>query len=536
MVCVVSVLLGACGGDDTPEPAAPDPGPAPTDAPGGDVEEPSDTADLEIEDAVDDEDSKSPADEGPTVYDIPGWEPDPGPPPDTGGPDVPDVPDLVDVPAPPDIAGDAGPQPDIGTGGPLGHPYSCDNPPPTPVPFHTLTGFSGSEDFAFDKVGNLVSANGGGNLTKQPKTGAAVVFVPNSGIDAGTAYLPDGRLVGAGNGKLIIVAPNGGKQTLLSGLEYPNGLDVDTDGTIFVAEQNGSRLRAVDPDTGAFEVVSEGLTNANGVSFGPNYESVFVGSFGAGKVWRLDRSPDGTWGEAIQIAKLPPPAKPVVPPPTACDDLAPGTPCMNTEGQKGLCTGAMGCVPTGEAPDMFVFACLGLEAGAACTVPAYGTTYAGECVSLGSKSYCDATGDVTSPCVGKAPTDGCVYLPLGYPTVGGCASAPGGMACGPAKEQPSGDPAWGDGGLDGLNVDECGYAWVTEYIAGIIWRVAPDGTVDLAAKLPSSWIPNMHWGSGVGGWEKTVLYVMDRDQGRVFGLEIGLFGKEQTVPTGGDSP
>lgn len=85
----------------------------------------------------------------------------------------------------------------------------------------------------------------------------------------------------------------------------------------------------------------------------------------------------------------------------------------------------------------------------------------------------------------------------------------------------------GGGGFDGLNVDECGNVYVTEFVAGKVWRVTPHGSlVDLAVALPSGWIPNLRWGNGVGGWDETVLYVADRDQGRLFGMELGVNGKK----------
>ena len=40
----------------------------------------------------------------------------------------------------------------------------------------------------------------------------------------------------------------------------------------------------------------------------------------------------------------------------------------------------------------------------------------------------------------------------------------------------------------------------------------------------------MHWGSGVGGWDPNVLYVSDRDQGRLFAMNIGVPGKEISKP------
>jgi sugar lactone lactonase YvrE len=86
---------------------------------------------------------------------------------------------------------------------------------------------------------------------------------------------------------------------------------------------------------------------------------------------------------------------------------------------------------------------------------------------------------------------------------------------------------WGDGGLlDGLNVDTCGNVYVTEYIAGYVWRFRDWGGVpELIAETDHEWIPNMKWGYGVGGWETDIMYVMDRDTRGMFAVELGIPGK-----------
>ena len=110
------------------------------------------------------------------------------------------------------------------------------------------------------------------------------LFVPNVGFTAGMAYLSNGDLVVASVNEDAIwrIGPDGAGYTLLSGLNYPNGLDVDENDFIYIGEQSGSVLRKVDPDTGEFEILASGLCNPNGVSFGPGYQRVYVGSFGCG--------------------------------------------------------------------------------------------------------------------------------------------------------------------------------------------------------------------------------------------------------------
>jgi sugar lactone lactonase YvrE len=90
----------------------------------------------------------------------------------------------------------------------------------------------------------------------------------------------------------------------------------------------------------------------------------------------------------------------------------------------------------------------------------------------------------------------------------------------------------GDGaGFDGLATDVCGNVYVTEFSVAKIWRISPGGqtklAVDLGSEAQASWIPNLHFGSGVGGWDRKTLYVMSLDAPRVFALKIGVPGTSQ---------
>ncbi len=49
----------------------------------------------------------------------------------------------------------------------------------------------------------------------------------------------------------------------------------------------------------------------------------------------------------------------------------------------------------------------------------------------------------------------------------------------------------------------------------------------MIANLPSSWIPNVKWGRGVGGFETNVMYVADRDQARLFGMQVQVEGIDE---------
>lgn len=91
----------------------------------------------------------------------------------------------------------------------------------------------------------------------------------------------------------------------------------------------------------------------------------------------------------------------------------------------------------------------------------------------------------------------------------------------------------GGGALDGMAVDACGNVYVCEFGPATIWRMTPDGLsiVPLIELGPeTSWIPNMQWGSGIGGWDSETLYVLDFSANRVFAVPTGVGDKPRAYP------
>ena len=91
----------------------------------------------------------------------------------------------------------------------------------------------------------------------------------------------------------------------------------------------------------------------------------------------------------------------------------------------------------------------------------------------------------------------------------------------------------GGGGLDGMAVDACGNVYVCEFGPGIVWRMPPDGSaievlVDLGAE--TSWIPNMQFGSGHGGWDPYTLYVITIGGSEVYEVPVGVPDKPRGYP------
>jgi sugar lactone lactonase YvrE len=546
----------------------------------------------------------------------------------------------------------------------------CSIIPEVPVEFEVLEGFAMSEDFVFDAFGNYVGVDENGNLVRIAKTGEKQLWAPALGINtAGMAILPDGSVVfcEVTEGAIKRVYPNGSVVVVLGGLMYPNGIDVGVDGFIYVAENNAGRVRRVNPDTGEFSIVAQGLDTPNGVAFSDDPHVLYVGSFLGSGVYQVVLDDPEQVGQVSVFAR--PGASTLREPVYVCSDIEEGASCKTDDVEQGHCevlANVVECMPEDPCPN--------LEDGTSCSYPEFGICSAGRCVTStntcegrsegdacedpfigvgvcygygapelfcsppnpcdglelgdvcedpffvgtceGSDGYyfCNppdpckdrAAGDACeepflgpgrcedaggylwcaflNPCEGLNAGDACEDLYYGpgncgvapVPTeptldgiepllageadgaaadaganldagpIGDAGAGPIELVCLPPNQcvgQPDGracdDPYQGGsgfcerelcvvrplpGGIDGLGVDACGNVYGSEYMHGNVWRISPGGDVELLAQLPSSWVPNIKWGRGLGGFSHDVMYVADRDSGRLFGLPVGVPG------------
>jgi hypothetical protein len=84
----------------------------------------------------------------------------------------------------------------------------------------------------------------------------------------------------------------------------------------------------------------------------------------------------------------------------------------------------------------------------------------------------------------------------------------------------------GTGWLDGMATDACGNVYIADYGATVIYRISPDGQdvdkVISGAGISNAYLPNMQWGSGIGGWDPLSLYLPDGWNKGVFEVQIGV--------------
>jgi hypothetical protein len=213
--------------------------------------------------------------------------------------------------ASPDAAGPAGPDarpadaavPDaINADAPH---FDCKAPLPPTLDYRLMAGFVPSEDIAFDDAGNVIESDTQ-NIYKTTFDVVRTTFVPNFHFRAGMRMTPAGDLIvnSDQDGTLVRVDSSGIKHTILSGLSYPNGMEIDQAGNVYVTEQTANKVIRVNPLTGQSTVLSQGpISNPNGISFNETYTALYIDGFsGVGTIYRLAINPDGSPGELTEWA------------------------------------------------------------------------------------------------------------------------------------------------------------------------------------------------------------------------------------------
>jgi sugar lactone lactonase YvrE len=138
------------------------------------------------------------------------------------------------------------------------------------------------EDLTFDADGYAwgVSLYEGG-LYRVPYGGPAELLRPGvSGYARGTRFLPDGRLASVDypNNALLAIDVDTTAVTLLTaGLTSPNGLAIAEDGFLWLSQADGN-VRRIDPVTGDAPIVLTSPVSNDGISFSPDYRTLYLNS------------------------------------------------------------------------------------------------------------------------------------------------------------------------------------------------------------------------------------------------------------------
>jgi len=226
---------------------------------------------------------------------------------DTGVEDVPDIPDVPDTP---DVASDPGMEAtdalDASEEIETVPPYDCSQIPPGPFNVVNVPNAVASEDLAFDGQGYLVGSDNY-SIYKTGADGAVKLFAPNVKTRSAMRMLPNGTLAVNDDkkGRVLLFDPDGVMTVLVTGLSYPNGMAVDLQGYIYVAEENANRVIRIHSYTGEYTVLTKAISHPNGITFNATYDRLYVGSFGSPKIYTLTISPDGTPGKVTVFHEFP---------------------------------------------------------------------------------------------------------------------------------------------------------------------------------------------------------------------------------------
>lgn len=176
-------------------------------------------------------------------------------------------------------------------------------PPPGPFDSRTLPGIRSTEDLAFDTEGSLVAGEFYGPLVAYARDGTRrVVADPDEtrGIDV----LPDGRLLVSDpdTGTLLAIDGATGSTVVLAALDRGlSGLDVDTDGTVYLGNLSfiDGRFYAVAADGTSERFADVGYgAQSYGTALSPDEQRLYLTRYNAAEIWVSDRGPTGAFGDA----------------------------------------------------------------------------------------------------------------------------------------------------------------------------------------------------------------------------------------------
>ena len=260
--------------------------------------------------------------------------------------------------------------------------------------FSIVNGPRAVEDMTIDDEGYLWGAQDG-VIFRTLFEGTPEIVVPDAGgtgraLITGILILPNGDIIYADTDTNTIYRANvsGGKEAILSDMSRPNGLELDQNGMVYVAETGGNRVRRVDIDTGEFTIMTEEIEQPDGVTLSPDFDVLYISSASTGIVYALEIGADGEPGELTAFKS-----------------------------------------------------------------------------NLGQQ-------------------------------------------------------------LNDMVVDVNGYVYLVKAIDGELWRYSPDGEEETLLLKVDDLLASVEWGSGVGGWDATTLYMSDRSNDDfVYAVNVGVEGK-----------
>lgn len=176
---------------------------------------------------------------------------------------------------------------------------SCDDLPSEAVTTTQVPDIKPLEDIAFDDEGNIYW-NEDDTIFKAKPGENRIPVLTGVTVRAGMRMAPSGDLYIETENALERVSPAGARTTVLDGV-FLNGLELDSLGRLYVTEFNGTRALRYDPKTDKTDVLSvDHMRKPNGITLSPQFDFLYVSSYGGSVVPTLYRIPlnaDGSAGE-----------------------------------------------------------------------------------------------------------------------------------------------------------------------------------------------------------------------------------------------
>jgi streptogramin lyase len=155
------------------------------------------------------------------------------------------------------------------------------------------------EDIAFDDQG-YIYWNEDDTIFKAKRGEKRVPVLTGVTVRAGMRMTPSGDLYIETENALERVSPEGVRTPVLDGV-FLNGLEVDPLGRLYVTEFNGTRALRYDPKTDETAVLSvDHMAKPNGITLSPNFDFLYVSSYGGSIIptlYRIPLAPDGSAGK-----------------------------------------------------------------------------------------------------------------------------------------------------------------------------------------------------------------------------------------------
>jgi hypothetical protein len=206
-----------------------------------------------------------------------------------------------------DSDSDTGTETDSDTGVDTGD-LVCDNLPALPRPATHIEGIYASEDFVFDKDGNILQVviDNAAVVRKNTYDGTSQILAAMDVLwPQGTRLLPNGELIvtNADRNELIRIYPNGSVEPFANGIAGPNGIAVNMEGILYVTSREG-RVYRVDPVANTYRTVIDiSAASFDGITFSPDYRTLYFDEE-MGIVHKAAVNEDGTLGESEELVNI----------------------------------------------------------------------------------------------------------------------------------------------------------------------------------------------------------------------------------------